>query len=218
MNPGLSACKADALPLSYTPFLYTGRGKTRGLDEPEAAVVPAAGRARDALARAVADLAARRRTRRAAARRPAARRRAAARRRPRAAARRAAAAPWTLVEARGRAGAGGHGFGPRAPQKQCFGDSPKLAFFTAAGRAAAPRALWGAAKLGQAPLETWRYVPGGPCGSGDSVFVRLGLKRGRRSLSEDAPRKCYVATAEASRGLAGRLSNFARREGIDLAL
>ena len=194
------------------PLLYTGRGKTRRPDEPEAAVVPAAGRARDALARAVADLAARRRTRRAAARR------AAARRRPRAAARRAAAAPWTLVEARGRAGAGGHGFGPRAPQKQCFGDSPKLAFFTAARRAAAPRALWGAAKLGQAPLETWRYVPGGPCGSGGSVFVRLGLKRRRRSLSEDAPRKCYVATAEASRGLAGRLSNFARREGIDLAL
>ena len=51
LNPGLSACKADALPLSYTPFLYTGRGKTRGLDEPEAAVVPAAGRARDALAK-----------------------------------------------------------------------------------------------------------------------------------------------------------------------
>ena len=25
MNPGLSACKADALPLSYTPFMNIGR-------------------------------------------------------------------------------------------------------------------------------------------------------------------------------------------------
>ena len=50
MNPGLSACKADALPLSYTPFTKCiGRwpryGAVVGLDEAEAARVPAEGHA-----------------------------------------------------------------------------------------------------------------------------------------------------------------------------
>ena len=45
MQSGRSATELHPL------LLYTGRSKTRRLDEPEAAVVPAAGRARDALAK-----------------------------------------------------------------------------------------------------------------------------------------------------------------------
>ena len=35
MNPGLSACKADALPLSYTPFCIQDAVKRAGLMNPK---------------------------------------------------------------------------------------------------------------------------------------------------------------------------------------
>ena len=180
------------------PLLYTGRGKTRRLDEPEAAVVPAAGRARDALARAVADLAARRRPARAAARR------AAARRRPRAVPR------WAAVEARGRAGARGHG----AQQKQCFGDLAETGFFyrrrARAGAGKAPRCNFGS----QWTNVARRYVGAHRCDAAALPIDSAELRVFERFWSG----KIHVATTEASRDPSVCLCRFVGCKTIDLAL
>ena len=200
LNPGLSACKADALPLSYTPLCIQDAVKRAGLMNPkprsfqrQAVPVTRSPVPSPILPRVGDRLGPRRGERPRAA--------AAARRRPRAAAR------WAAVEAGRGAGARGHGFfffGPRARQKQCFGDSLKLAYIAPAG----PRgAREGAARaVGHAdPLETLRYVPWAPLRVWWQRFLRRGLNRRRRrflgrSGVVDATR---VAFTEASRGLAG---------------